>query len=138
MSQQHLIYPAIANRLKTLLGLDRVYVGDPPTNAALPYLFTWGPIPIQAAAPMALIDERVHVQVVAKATPEANALTSRVVAALDDWTPTVPGYDCQPLRVRHTTAASSDQQIIEPGSGTRPAHLTVVCQFQANKTPGAL
>lgn len=129
----HLVYPAIADHLKASVSVDRIYVGDPPANVALPYVFVWGPLPVETHAPLALIDERLQVQVVAKATPEVNSLANRVVDALNDFVPTVPGHDCQPLQVTHTTAATSDQQVIEPGSGTRPAYLTVVCRFQANR-----
>lgn len=134
----HLIYPALANHLKRKLGLDQVFVGDPPENVAVPYLFTWGPVPVRDAAPLALVDERVNVQVVAKAIPDVNALASRVVTALDGFQPEIDGYDCQPLRVRHTTNGSTDTQMVEPSADSRPAYLTVVCQFRANKSLGGL
>lgn len=132
----HLVYPAVANHLKSVLGIDRVFVGDPPDNVSLPYLFAWGSVPVAVAAPLALVDERVNVQVVAKATPEVNALTSRVVEALEEFLPAIPGYDCQPLRVRRTTNANTDSQVTEPSTDMRPTYLTVVCQFRANKSLG--
>lgn len=128
-----MLYPLIADRLKETLGLERVFVGDPPANVPPPYLFVWGPIPVEDETPLSLVDEQFNIQVIAKASPEVNALAARVISAVAGFTPQVPGYDCQPVRVRRTTPATSDQQILEPGSGTRPAYLTVICEFKANR-----
>lgn len=82
---------------------------------------------------MALVDEELHVQVVAEAVPEVNALASKVVAALEDFVPVATGYACQPLRVTHTTAAQTDRQFTEPSTNLRPAWLTVNIRFRAQK-----
>lgn len=126
------LYPSVADHLAESTGYAW-YVGDPPSNVPTPYGFTKGPIPVEDPSPMALVAVRGEAHVVGKAEPEANRQADTVALALEDFIPTVPGYDCQPLRVKHTTTAITDSQVTEPDSNLRPAKVVVVFHFEANR-----
>lgn len=129
----HLVFSGIANHLAEMLNVS-CGVGEPQTNAALPYLFVWGPLPVPGAAPLTVFDENLMVQVVAQGVPEVNKLAAQTVAALDDTIlENIAGLECLPLRVTHTTAAQTESQLVEPLSDMRPAWLTVTVRFRARK-----
>lgn len=128
----YLVYPSVADHLSEALGVP-VFVGDPPKDLPTPFLFVWGAIPVENDLPLSTVDETLNVQVVGKAVPEVNTLASRVIDTVQGFKPTVPGFDCQPLHVTHTTSASTDQQVTDPTTDLRPAWLTVCARYRANR-----
>nr|DAL17230.1 MAG TPA_asm: Protein of unknown function (DUF3168) [Caudoviricetes sp.] len=134
MSNLHLAHTRVATHLAENLDV-RTAVGEPQQHWGLPYCFVWGPLPNPAAAPMVTVDESLMVQVVAASVPAVNALASDVCAALEDFVPSIPGWECHPVRVTHTTSATTlEARSTEPLTNLRPAWLTVTFRFRARRT----
>lgn len=134
MSDLYLAHTRIATRLAEQLKL-RVGVGAPQEDWTLPYLFVWGPPPFADAYPLSTADEELMVQVVADSVAGVNVLAYKVRAALEDYEPTIPGWECQPLRIEYaTTANTTEARATEPLTGLRPAWLTVSVRFRARRT----
>ena len=110
-------------RLATLTSAGqavKAFVGDPPSNPGLPFIFVWGPPTLAASEAMSGcggdIDVRLHVQVVAATTVNVLALADDVTARLRGWTPTVEGWRTCAL----ITARSARLRTARPDTARSP------------------
>lgn len=132
-----LVYARVADELQSAAPC---FVGDPPENIPVPYLFVWGPLPVENPETLAdaldYLDEEIHVQVVAKQVPDVLILAGAAKRTLNGWSPTVAGWRMFPLEITGSTNVQTARQIPNEESNTYPAWLTLHVRVQATKTKG--
>ena len=127
-------------RLATLTSAGstvKAFVGDPPSNPGLPFVFVWGPPTLATSEAMSGcggdVDVRLHVQVVAATTANVLDLADQVTALLGGEVPTVPGWRCFPLAHVGVTDVRSDNSTVGAPANRAPRYCTVT--FRAQATP---
>lgn len=115
----------------------KAFVGDPPSNPGLPFVFVWGPPTLAASEAMSGcggdVDVRLHVQVVAATTANVLDLADQVTALLKGEVPTVDGWRCFPLKHVGATDVRSDNSTVGAPANRAPRYCTVT--FRAQATP---
>ena len=113
----------------------KAFVGDPPGNPGLPFVFVWGPPTLATSEAMSGcggdVDVRLHVQVVAATTVNVLALADDVTARLKDWAPTVEGWRCFPLAHVGVTEVRADNSTVAAPANRAPRYCTVTFRVQA-------
>lgn len=113
----------------------KAFVGDPPGNPGLPFVFVWGPPTLATSEAMSGcggdVDVRLHVQVVAPTTANVLALADDVTAHLKGWAPTVEGWRCFPLAHVGVTDVRSDNSTVGTQANRAPRYCTVTFRVQA-------
>lgn len=134
------IMAQMRDRLATLTSTGapvKAFVGDPPSNPGLPFVFVWGPPTLAASEAMSGCggdaDARLHVQVVAATTANVLDLADQVTALLKGEVPTVPGWRCFPLKHVGVTDVRSDNSTVGAPANRAPRYCTVT--FRAQATP---
>lgn len=134
------IMTQMRERLATLTSAGtavKAFVGDPPSNPGLPFVFVWGPPTLATSDAMSRcggdVDARLHVQVVAATTANVLDLADQVTARLAGWAPTVPGWRCFPLKHVGVTDVRSDNSTVGAPANRAPRYCTVT--FRAQATP---
>lgn len=111
------------------------FVGDPPSNPSLPFVFVWGPPTLAASEAVSGcggdVDVRLHVQVVAPTTANVLALADDVTARLKDWAPTVEGWRCFPLAHVGVTDVRSDNSTVGAPANRAPRYCTITLRARA-------
>lgn len=132
------IMTQMRERLATLTSTGtavKAFVGDPPSNPGMPFVFVWGPPTLTSSAAVAActrdLDVRVHVQVVAPTTANVLALADDVTARLRGWAPTVAGWRCFPLAHVGVTDVRSDNSTVGTQANRAPRYCTVTFRVQA-------
>lgn len=127
-------------RLTTLTSAGstvKAFVGDPPSNPGLPFVFVWGPPTLATSEALAGcggdVDVRLHVQVVAATTANVLDLADQVTALLKGEVPTVDGWRCFPLKHVGVTDVRSDNSTVGALANRAPRYCTVT--FRAQATP---
>ena len=127
-------------RLATLTSTGapvKAFVGDPPGNPGLPFVFVWGPPTLATSEAMSGcggdVDVRLHVQVVAATTANVLDLADQVTALLKGEVPTVDGWRCFPLAHVGVTDVRSDNSTVGAPANRAPRYCTVT--FRAQATP---
>lgn len=127
-------------RLTTLTSAGasvKAFVGDPPSNPGLPFVFVWGPPTLATSEAMSRcggdVDVRLHVQVVAATTANVLDLADQVTDLLKGEVPTVPGWRCFPLKHVGVTDVRSDNSTVGAPANRAPRYCTVT--FRAQATP---
>lgn len=130
-----LVYARVADLLNT--EVETCFVGDPPDNVPVPYLFVWGPLPVGRALSAAgcddTVDVTVNVQVVAKQAPDVLVLAGRVSRALQGLTVDVSDWTVFPLKVAGSTNVQTARGVANESSNTYPAWLTLTARLQATR-----
>lgn len=127
-------------RLTTLTSAGapvKAFVGDPPSNPGLPFVFVWGPPTLATSDAVSGcggdVDVRLHVQVVAATTANVLDLADQVTALLDGETPTADGWRCFPLAHVGVTEVRADNSTVGAPANRAPRYCTVT--FRAQATP---
>lgn len=127
-------------RLTTLTSTGasvKAFVGDPPSNPGLPFVFVWGPPTLATSEAMSGcggdVDVRLHVQVVAATTANVLDLADQVTALLTGEVPTVDGWRCFPLAHVGVTEVRADNSTVGAPANRAPRYCTVT--FRAQATP---
>lgn len=127
-------------RLTTLTSAGstvKAFVGDPPSNPGLPFVFVWGPPTLATSDAVSGcggdVDVRLHVQVVAATTANVLDLADQVTALLKGEVPTVPDWRCFPLKHVGVTDVRSDNSTVGAPANRAPRYCTVM--FRAQATP---
>lgn len=127
-------------RLTTLTSAGasvKAFVGDPPSNPGLPFVFVWGPPTLAKSEAMSGcggdVDVRLHVQVVAATTANVLDLADQITALLKGEVPTVDGWRCFPLAHVGVTDVRSDNSTVGAPANRSPRYCTVT--FRAQATP---
>lgn len=115
----------------------KAFVGDPPSNPGLPFVFVWGPPTLATSEAMSGcggdVDVRLHVQVVAATTANVLDLADQVTDLLKGEVPTVPGWRCFPLKHVGVRDVRSDNSTVGAPANRSPRYCTVT--FRAQATP---
>ena len=115
----------------------KAFVGDPPANPGLPFVFVWGPPTLAASEAVSGcggdVDVRLHVQVVAATTANVLDLADQVTALLKGEIPTVDGWRCFPLKHVGVTDVRSDNSTVGAPANRAPRYCAVT--FRAQATP---
>ena len=113
----------------------KTFIGDPPANPGMPFVFLWGPPTLATSEAMSGcggdVDVRLHVQVVAPTTANVLALADDVTDRLRDWAPTVTGWRCFPLAHVGVTDVRSDNSTVGTQANRPPRYCTVTFRVQA-------
>lgn len=113
----------------------KTFIGDPPANPGMPFVFLWGPPILTSSAAVSGcggdIDVRLHVQVVAPTTANTLALADDVTDRLRGWAPTVTGWRCFPLSHVGVTDVRSDNSTVGTQANRAPRYCTVTFRVQA-------
>lgn len=127
-------------RLTTLTSAGmsvKAFVGDPPANPGLPFVFVWGPPTLATSESVSGcggdVDVRLHVQVVAATTANVLDLADQVTALLKGEVPTADGWRCFPLKHVGVTDVRSDNSTVGAPANRSPRYCTVT--FRAQATP---
>lgn len=116
----------------------KAFVGGPPSNPGLPFVFVWGPPTLAASEAMSGcggdIDVRLHVQVVAATTVNVLALADDVTARLRGWAPTVEGWRCFPLANVGVTDVRADNSTVGALANRAPRYCTITLRARATPT----
>lgn len=125
-------------RLTTLTSAGasvKAFVGDPPSNPGLPFVFVWGPPTLATSEAMSGcggdVDVRLHVQVVAATTANVLDLADQVTAVLAGEVPTVPDWRCFPLKHVGVTDVRSDNSTVGAPANRAPRYCSVTFRVQA-------
>lgn len=125
-------------RLTTLTSTGasvKAFVGDPPSNPGLPFVFVWGPPTLATSDAMSGcggdVDVRLHVQVVAATTANVLDLADQVTDLLKGEVPTVDGWRCFPLKHVGVTDVRSDNSTVGAPANRAPRYCTVTFRAQA-------
>lgn len=134
------IMTQMRTRLTTLTSTGasvKAFVGDPPSNPGLPFVFVWGPPTMAKSEALAGcggdVDVRMHVQVVAATTANVLDLADQVTALLKGEVPLVPGWRCFPLAHVGVTDVRSDNSTVGAPANRAPRYCTLT--FRAQATP---
>lgn len=135
------IMTQMRERLATLTSVDqavKAFVGDPPSNPGLPFIFVWGPPTLAASEAMSGcggdVDVRLHVQIVAATTVNVLALADDVTARLRGWAPTVEGWRCFPLAHVGVTDVRADNSTVGAPANRAPRYCTITLRARATPT----
>lgn len=127
-------------RLATLTSAGapvKTFIGDPPSNPGMPFVFLWGPPTLATSEAMSGcggdINTRINLQVVAATTANVLALADQVTALLKGEVPTVPGWRCFPLKHVGVTDVRADNSTVGAPANRSPRYCTVT--FRAQATP---
>lgn len=125
-------------RLTTLTSAGasvKAFVGDPPSNPGLPFVFVWGTPTLATSEAVGGcggdVDVRLHVQVVAATTANVLDLADQVTALLKGEIPTVDGWRCFPLAHVGVTDVRSDNSTVGAPANRAPRYCTVTFRAQA-------
>ena len=125
-------------RLTTLTSAGapvKAFVGDPPSNPGLPFVFVWGPPTLATSEVMSGcggdVDVRLHVQVVAPTTANVLAIADDVTARLRGWAPTVEGWRCFPLAHVGVTEVRADNSTVGAPANRAPRYCTITLRARA-------
>lgn len=125
-------------RLATLTSTGapvKAFVGAPPSNPGLPFVFVWGPPSLATSDAVSGcggdVDVRLHVQVVAATTANVLDLADQVTDLLKGEVPTVPGWRCFPLAHVGVTDVRSDNSTVGAPANRSPRYCTVTFRVQA-------
>lgn len=126
------------DRLATLTSTDvpvKAFVGDPPGNPGMPFVFVWGPPTLATSEAMSGcggdVDVRLHVQVVAATSVNVMDLADQVTARLAGWAPTVPGWRCFPLAHVGVTDVRADNSTVGAHANRAPRYCTITLRARA-------
>lgn len=113
----------------------KAFVGDPPGNPGMPFVFVWGPPTMATSEAMSGcggdVDARVHVQVVAATTVNVLDLADQATARLAGWAPTVPGWRCFPLEHVGVTDVRADNSTVGAPANRAPRYCTITLRARA-------
>lgn len=113
----------------------KAFVGDPPSNPGMPFVFVWGPPTLATSEAMSGcggdVDVRLHVQVVAPTTANVLALADDVTARLRGWAPEVPGWRCFPLAHVGVTDVRADNSTVGAPANRAPRYCTITLRARA-------
>lgn len=113
----------------------KAFVGDPPGNPGMPFVFVWGPPTLAASEAMSGcggdVDVRLHVQVVAATSVNVLDLADQVAARLAGWAPTVPGWRCFPLAHVGVTDVRADNSTVGAPANRAPRYCTITLRARA-------
>ena len=113
----------------------KAFVGDPPGNPGLPFVFVWGPPTLAASEAVSGcdgdVDVRLHVQVVAATTVNVLDLADQATARLAGLTPAVDGWRCFPLVHVGVTEVRADNSTVGAPANRSPRYCTVTFRAQA-------
>lgn len=113
----------------------KAFVGDPPSNPGLPFVFVWGPPTLATSEAVggcdADVDVRLHVQVVAATTANVLDLADQATARLTGWAPTVPGWRCFPLAHVGVTEVRADNSTVGAPANRAPRYCTITLRARA-------
>lgn len=126
------------DRLAALTAADtavKAFVGDPPSNPGMPFVFVWGP-PTMATSEAVSgcggdVDVRLHVQVVAATTANVLDLADQATARLAEWTPAAPGWRCFPLAHVGVTDVRADNSTVGAPANRAPRYCTITLRARA-------
>lgn len=125
-------------RLATLTSAGasvKAFVGDPPSNPGLPFVFVWGPPTLAKTEAMSGcggdVDVRLHVQVVAATTANVLDLADQATALLTGEVPTVPGWRCFPLAHVGVTEVRADNSTVGAPANRAPRYCTITLRARA-------
>lgn len=128
-------------RLATLTSTGaavKAFVGDPPANPGMPFVFVWGPPTLATSETLSGcvgdVDVRLHVQIVAATTVNVLALADDVTAWLRGWAPTVEGWRCFPLVHVGVTDVRSDNSTVGAPANRAPRYCTIILRARATPT----
>lgn len=111
------------------------FVGDPPGNPGLPFVFVWGPPTLATSEAVSGcggdVDVRLHVQVVAATTANVLDLADQATARLAGWAPTVPGWRCFPLAHVGVTEVRADNSTVGAPANRAPRYCTNTMRVRA-------
>lgn len=132
------IMTQMRERLEALTSTDvpvKAFVGDPPSNPGLPFVFVWGPPTLATSEAMSGcggdVDVRLHVQVVAATTVNVLALADDVTARLRGWAPAVEGWRCFPLAHVGVTDVRADNSTVGAPANRAPRYCTITLRARA-------
>lgn len=132
------IMTQMRERLATLTSAGqavKAFVGDPPSNPGLPFVFVWGPPTLAASEAMSGcggdVDVRLHVQIVAATTVNVLALADDVTARLRGWAPAVEGWRCFPLAHVGVTDVRADNSTVGAPANRAPRYCTITLRARA-------
>lgn len=132
------IMTQMRERLATLTSVGatvKAFVGDPPANPGLPFVFVWGPPTLATSETVSGcggdVDVRLHVQVVAPTTANVLALADDVTARLRGWSPTVEGWRCFPLAHVGVTEVRADNSTVGAPANSAPRYCTITLRARA-------
>ena len=115
----------------------KAFVGDPPANPGMPFVFVWGPPTLAASEAMSGcggdVDVRLHVQVVAATTVNVLALADDVTARLRGWAPAVEGWRCFPLAHVGVTDVRADNSTVGAPANRVPRYCTIALRARATQ-----
>lgn len=113
----------------------KAFVGDPPANPGIPFVFVWGPPTLAASEAMSGcggdVDVRLHVQIVAATSVNVLALADDVTERLRGWAPTVEGWRCFPLAHVGVTDVRSDNSTVGTQANRAPRYCTITLRARA-------
>lgn len=113
----------------------KAFVGDPPANPGLPFVFVWGPPTLATSESVSGcggdVDVRLHVQVVAPTTANVLALADDVTARLRGFAPTVEGWRCFPLAHVGVTDVRADNSTVGAPANRAPRYCTITLRARA-------
>lgn len=125
-------------RLTTLTSTGapvKAFIGDPPGNPGLPFVFVWGPPTLAKSDAVSGcggdVDVRLHVQVVAATTANVLDLADQVTALLTGEVPTADGWRCFPIAHVGVTDVRSDNSTVGAPANRAPRYCTVTFRAQA-------
>ena len=126
------------DRLATLTSTGtavKAFVGDPPANPGMPFVFVWGPPTLNTSEALGGcggdVDVRLHVQVVAATSVNVLDLADQVAARLAGWAPTVPGWRCFPLAHVGVTEVRADNSTVGAPANRAPRYCTITLRARA-------
>lgn len=132
------IMTQMREQLATLTSADarvKAFVGDPPSNPGLPFVFVWGPPTLATSEALAGcggdVDVRLHVQVVAATTVNVLDLADQATSRLAGLTPTVDGWRCFPLAHVGVTEVRADNSTVGAPANRAPRYCTITLRARA-------
>lgn len=118
----------------------KAFIGDPPANPGLPFVFVWGPPTLATYETLSGcggdVDVRLHVQIVAATTVNVLALADDVAARLRGWVPAVEGWRCFPLVHVGVTEVRADNSTVGAPANMAPRYCTIILRARATQLRG--
>lgn len=137
------IMTQMRDRLASLTSANqavKAFVGDPPANPGLPFVFVWGPPTLATSETVSGcggdVDVRLRVQIVAATTVNVLALADDVAARLRGWAPTVEGWRCFPLVHVGVTEVRADNSTVGAPANRAPRYCTIILRARATRLRG--